>query len=190
MGCRSSSLSCNQSHPRLSSLYVFFLEIKRSLKHRNLFLSLPDINTFFELTQSYPPLLYPQIVSWILEVAPSNLGLKVNLANSSAFGQEIQAPSWLLFGMGNAQYRYYRQLQKGMPGLSLALDLYLHVNSLSAILWRQMNRRPARGTASPKYTNHIPVPPWSFKNETRVKWVSLDTTSGRLYRSMIDKWNM
>lgn len=108
----------------------------------------------------------PRMVPWILRVAPSNPGLKANLASIT---MPLSAKSRLDLGCfldRNAQYQYCRQLQKGMPG-SPALNLYLHVNSLSAILWRQMNRRPAKGAARPKYANRTPLSQWGSQNENK-----------------------
>lgn len=103
--------------------------MNRNLKHRNLLLSLLDTNAFFELR--YDP---PEIVLWILEVAPSNLGLKVNLANSSVPSAEksrLNPGCFLEWEAHNISIA--GSSRKALPA-SRALNLYLHVNSLSAIL--------------------------------------------------------
>lgn len=61
----------------------------------------------------------------MLQVAPTNLGLKEKLANfSMPLAKKIQAQFWLLFWSGNTQYQYCRQLQKGMPGLSCSQFIF------------------------------------------------------------------
>lgn len=101
--------------------------------------------------------------------------LKVDLASNSMPLAKTLGESWDDFWPGNAQYRYCRQLQRGMPGLS-RLSLYLHVNSLLAIFWRQMHRRPAGGVSRPKYVSYTPY----SLSVCRIKIKSsLDTSSGR-----------
>lgn len=101
--------------------------------------------------------------------------LKVDLASNTIPLAKTLGESWDDFWPGNAQYRYCRQLQRGMPGLS-RLGLYLHVNSLLAILWRQMHCRPAGGVSRPKYVSYTPYSLSVFKIKIKS---SLDTSSGR-----------
>lgn len=133
----------------------------------------------------------PKMVPWILEVQPSSLELKVHLASITT--PLAEKPS---LSAGCFLERETHSI--GITGssgeacqASRALNLYLHVTSSSAILWRQTSRRPARGVAEgqPDWTAWTTHPYSPQKFEKKIKWISLNTTSGRFKYNIWTKQN-